>query len=96
MKLYATTQRGFSGVSKGVGGNEFLTTTYKMGNKEVGRVMLRYEEHSGYTLYYYPITATTGKGGRILLHEEKGKQQKDEQVKVKTERTHTQGKDWHN
>lgn len=74
MKLYATSQKGLAGRSKGIGSDDVLTTNYKIGNKEIGNVSMRYED-GDVTLYYYPITETTGKDGRILLHEESRKKE---------------------
>jgi hypothetical protein len=74
MKLYANTTS--ERASKGQGGNREIVIELTIDEKErkmIGRVVMRYEEDAGYTVYYYPITETTGKGGRILLHEEKGK-----------------------
>ena len=72
MKLYATTTSE-RGKPTGKGGNkriEILLTIDPIERKEIGRVVMSYEAGAGYTVFYYPITATTGKGGRILLHEE--------------------------
>lgn len=71
MRYYASTESGFSGTKAGKGSNSILSTTLKIGNKEIGRVVL--QEHDGVdTIYWYPI----GMGGMTLLH--KGEKQKGE------------------
>ena len=98
MRLYATVTS--DRASKGQGGNREIVIDLTIDSKErrtVGRVVLRHGEkgegeHEGYTIFYYPV----GGSGRVLLFQEKGEKQKGEQVKVKTERTHTRGDDWHN
>ena len=78
MKLYATVTS--ERASKGQGGNKQIVIDLNIEKETVGRVVMKHEEDNGYTIYYYPITETTGKGGRVLLHKEetKGKKQKGE------------------
>lgn len=72
MKLYTTTtsERG-KPVSKS--GNEKIEIELTIDRVAFGRVIMRYEEANGFTVYYYPITEVTGEGGRVLFHEEKSK-----------------------
>jgi hypothetical protein len=92
MKLYATVSS--ERAAKGQGGNRIITTELLVGDKnnskQIATITLLNRENE-YLLYADII----GRDERITLYrEEKGRG--EEQVKVKTERTHTQGNEWHN
>ncbi len=72
MKLYTEIIRGQFGDGKKVSlaSDDVLTTEFTFKNKLLGRVIMRYEEPNGLTIDFFPITANTGKGGKILLHKE--------------------------
>ena len=73
MKLHATIKNEkYTTASKG--GNLSLSINLKIGNKEVGNLVMRNEEvNDKIEIYYYPITATTGRIGKTLLHRQKVK-----------------------
>ena len=80
MELYitATSER----ATKGQGGNKEIVIDLNFGKVTFGRVSLRHNNGDNKnTAYFYPITAVTGKGGRILLHEEELKDKKQKTVK---------------
>ncbi len=67
MKLYShiVSERGKM-ISKG--GNSKLDITITTDRKEVGRLMVTYDEYELTRIIYYPIG---GKGGRTILYDEK-------------------------
>lgn len=64
-----------TGKIKSVSGNKFIEINVNVGNTHIGRIRLEDDGVNPFRAYYYPITANTGRGGRILLHEESKKQQ---------------------
>ena len=87
MKLYATITNSTpvypNGKTVGLGHDNVLLIELKRGNKTIGRVKMECYINNGiltagreYDIKFFPITEATGKGGYILLHEEKVPQAK--------------------
>ncbi|MCK9370252.1 hypothetical protein M0R04_10130 [Candidatus Dojkabacteria bacterium] len=72
MKLYiiAESERG-KAVNKS--GNSRIEIDLTIERKLIGRVVMRYEEGNECTIYFYPVDASIGKSGRVLLHTQKTK-----------------------
>ena len=82
MKLYATITNSTpiypNGKTVGLGHDNVLLIELKRGNKTIGRVKMECYINNGqltagmeYDIKFFPITEATGKGGYVLLHEEK-------------------------
>ena len=84
MKLYAKTTS--ERASKGQGGNNEIVINLTIDpilRKEIGNVVMKYDDLEGYTVYYYPINTNCTdqklNSGRVLLYQEqKGEKQKGE------------------
>lgn len=76
------------GKAKSISGNSEIVIDLNYKNTTFGRLSLKLEEvNNKYFVYFYPITEVTGRGGRVLLHEEeisKGNKQKDKCYKCKS------------
>ena len=88
MKLYATITK-TNGKSEGLGDNNDLVVNFYYKNKVVYMVRMSYENVGDIEAPAMDL---------IITHRDyrsEANKIDDKNVKVKTERTHTQGKDWH-